>query len=382
MSPQIARRVDGFRRTLIREIFEAAPKTAINLGLGQPDFDPPTVFAEALARAAAEPGSGYGPTAGDLQLRARVASSFGRFVTGPADVVITLGCQSAAFLALGCVVDAGDEVLVPDPGFPGAERAAQAWGARVVGYPLRQENSFRIDVDELMSHVTPRTRAIVVITPSNPTGVVESQATIDRLIEQTAARGLALIIDEVYRELCFSTSSGIAPGVPRDAQHAHVVACGGLSKSVALTGWRVGWVVNSDAAWLDRLVALQQTVLTCPSTPIQKASRIAFEPEGLRAQREVWELFRRRREIVERSLAQFEIERAPLDGAFYAWIRAQRTGNARAVCQRLLSEDNLVVIPGEGFGKAAPDWIRISYCLPEAELSAAIETIARRVASG
>lgn len=377
MSPTPAQRVAGFRRTLIREIFESAPADALNLGLGQPDLDPPAVFVEALARAAREPNSGYGPTAGDLKLRELIAADYPGFARGPSDVLVTTGCQQATFTALGCLLDPGDELLVPDPGFPGAERAARAWGAVPVGYPLRPERQFRIDIDELLAAITPRTRAILVITPSNPTGVIEPQETLERLIDETARRGLALLIDEIYRELCFGPADR-APGAPPQIA-PHLIACGGLSKSVALTGWRVGWAVCSDPGLMDKMVALQQTVLTCPSTPIQRASRIAFAAEGREAAKALRELFRRRRAVVERELRPATVRRAPMDGAFYAWIDAGRAGGGRRFAAELLTEEKIVVIPGEGFGVAAPDWFRVSYCQPEERLGPALATIVRRL---
>lgn len=377
MSPRVAARVGSFRRTLIREIFESAPKDALNLGLGQPDFDPPAVFCEALARAASSPDSGYGPTAGDRTLRELVANDYSGFANGPQDVVITLGCQNATFTALGCLLDPGDEVLVPDPGFPGAMSAAKAWGATPRYYPLRAERGFRIDVDELLALVTDRTRGIVVISPSNPTGVLEPQATLDRLVEETARRGLALVLDEIYRELCHSAPPP-APGVPRIAA-PHVVVCGGLSKSVALTGWRVGWAICSDGPFIDKFTALHQAVLTCPATPIQRACRIAFEPAGIDAAATLRQAFRRRRDLVASILGTAGCRMAPLDAAFYAWVDASGAGGGREFSRRLLQEENIVVIPGEGFGVAAPDWFRISYCQPEQRLEPALKTIVARL---
>ncbi|RMF71232.1 MAG: aminotransferase class I/II-fold pyridoxal phosphate-dependent enzyme, partial [Acidobacteria bacterium] len=166
MSLRPARRVAGLRRTLIREIFESAPPDALNLGLGQPDLRPPPVLEQALARAATDGPAGYGPTQGDAGLRDRIAADYGGFARSAADVIVTAGCQEATFVTLGCLLDAGDEVLVPDPGFPGAARAAEAFGAVARRYPLRAEREFHLDIDEVLGLVGPRTRAVVVISPS------------------------------------------------------------------------------------------------------------------------------------------------------------------------------------------------------------------------
>jgi len=380
MSPRIASRVAGLRRTLIREIFESAPPDALNLGLGQPDLEPPAVLREALARAAREGPSGYGPTAGDAVLRELVASSYAPFARGPGDAVITVGCQQATFVALGCLVDAGDEVLLPDPAFPGAARATEAWGGRPRPYPLRAERGFHLDPDEVISALTPQTRAVVVITPSNPTGTVEPAASLERLVDETARREIALLIDDTYATM-YWLADGRAPGAP-PRPLPHVVVCGGLSKSVALTGWRVGWVVCPDAEFVSRVVALQQTLLTCAPTPTQRAARVAFSTEGEAAAREVRGVFRRRRDLVARTLgARAEVRMAPLEGAFYAWVDASRAGGGAGFARRLLAEEKIVVIPGEAFGSTAPDWLRISYAQEDAALERALVLIASRLAS-
>ncbi len=380
MSPRIAQRVAGLKRTLIRELFESAPPDALNLGLGQPDLEPPALLREALARAASEGPSGYGPTAGDGALRERVATAYAPFARGAGDAVITVGCQQATFVALGCLLDPGDEVLLPDPAFPGALRAAQTWDAAPRFYPLRAERGFHLDPDEVLGLITPATRALVVITPSNPTGTVEPASSLARLTEETARRGVALVIDDTYRSL-YWLGDGDAPGIPAEPL-PHVVVCGGLSKSVALTGWRLGWVVSPDAEFMARVVALQQTLLTCAPTPTQRAARVAFTPEGRVAAQAVRAVFRRRRDLVERILGgRPGLRMAPLEGAFYAWVDASAAGGGMAFARRLMAEDKIVVIPGEAFGTSAPDWLRISYAQEDGALARALETIAARLSS-
>ncbi|MBP7149712.1 MAG: pyridoxal phosphate-dependent aminotransferase [Acidobacteria bacterium] len=378
MSPVPARRVQGLKRTLIREIFESAPPDALNLGLGQPDLEPPVLLKQALARAASEGPSGYGPTAGDRELRGLIAASYAGFARAGEDLLVTAGCQQATFVALGCLLDPGDEVLLPDPAFPGALRAAEAWGAAPRFYPLRAELGFHLDPDEVLGLAGPRTRALVVITPSNPTGTVEPRATLERLVAETARRGIALVLDDTYRSL-YWLAEGPAPGAP-PAPEEHVVLCGGLSKSVALTGWRLGWAICPDRAFTAKMIAMQQTVLTCAPTPTQRAARVAFTPDGERAAAEIRARFGARREMVARILGGSGVRLAPLEGAFYAWADAGAAGGGRAFARRLLEEDKIVVIPGEAFGSSSPDWVRISYAQEDAALERALHVIASRLA--
>lgn len=374
MSPRYSGRVAPLKRTLIREIFEAAPPEAINLGLGQPDLGAPEVLRGALARAAESGPSGYGPTAGLVELRRDVAATYGDLARDEGDVLITAGCQQATFVTLGCLLDPGDEILVPDPGFPGAARAAVAWSARARSYPLREERGFHLDPEEVAALISRRTRAVLVISPSNPTGTVEPRTTLERLVRITAEAGVALILDDTYREL-YWIGEGSAPTVS-GSDLSHVVICGGLSKSVALTGWRIGWAVGSDPSFMAKMVALQQTVLTCAATPIQTAAREAFTEAGRGAAAEIRDRFRRRREIVERILPA-KGRRAELEGAFYTWIHVGR--DARRFSQELLERDGIVVIPGVAFGEAATEWIRVSYAQPEEILEQALGVIRGRL---
>ncbi len=378
MKPRLATRVRDLRRTLIREIFESAPADALNLGLGQPDLDPPDALREALAEAATGGPAGYGPTAGDRELRRLVAEEYGEFVPAGDHVVITVGCQQATFVVLGCLLDPGDEVLVPDPGFPGAERAARAWGAVPRPYPLRPENGFHLDPDEVLAMVGPRTRAIVVISPSNPTGTVEPAETLERLREGAHRAGVVLVLDDTYRNLHW-LGEGPAPGPPSEPDPL-VVVCGGLSKSAALTGWRVGWAIVPDPDLLAKVVALQQTVLTCAATPIQRAARAAFSPEGRAGMAEIRGRFRRRRDMVEEVLGDVA-PRAPLEGAFYAFVDVSRQGGGREFARALLEEDGIVVIPGEAFGQTAPGWVRIGYAQEDGALGRALAKIRERLSA-
>ncbi|HHN75281.1 MAG TPA: pyridoxal phosphate-dependent aminotransferase [Acidobacteria bacterium] len=377
MSLRVARRVRSLRRTLIREIFESAPADAINLGLGQPDLGAPEALRGALAAAAEQGPGGYGPTAGLESLRTAIAGDYPKLGLEAADVLVTAGCQQATFVTLGCLLDSGDEILVPDPGFPGAERAAMAWSARARSYPLLEERGFHLDPEQVAASITERTRAVVVISPSNPVGTVEGPETIEALVEITARTGTALILDDTYRDLCWTAPR--APGIDGSLPE-HVVICGGLSKSLALTGWRIGWALCRDRQFMARLVALQQTVLTCASTPIQLGAEAAFTDAGRRGRDELVERFRARREMVRQRLGA-ACRRAPMEGAFYAWIHAG-AGGGRQLARQLLEEDGVVVIPGEAFGQRCAEWFRVSYAQSEPALATALDRIAARLGLG
>ena len=173
MSFPVARRMDGIERTLIRRIFDGAPKGSINLGLGQPDLPTPARICLAGIDGIVSGKTGYTSTAGDPAVRAAVAARYPGFAGGPENVVVTIGSQEAVFAAAMTLVDAGDEVLVPDPGYPAYPVVAQLLGATPAPYPLRPERGFRIDPADVVSRLTPRTRLVILCSPSNPTGAMD-----------------------------------------------------------------------------------------------------------------------------------------------------------------------------------------------------------------
>src|SRR5262245_41302606 len=190
MTPGRSRRVAPLEKTLIRKVFDEAKPGAINLGLGQPAIDPHPSVMEALARAARDNKAAYTPNAGDPALRDRLAKEL---FAGAAmeTVVITIGSEEAMFSALLCVADPGDEILAPEPGYPAYRNIAGLIGAEHRAYPLRLEQGFRVDVDELLALVTPRTRAVIVTSPSNPTGrFFGEREAAARLVSELERRGV------------------------------------------------------------------------------------------------------------------------------------------------------------------------------------------------
>jgi aspartate/methionine/tyrosine aminotransferase len=374
---RLANRVKNLERTLIRKLFEEMPEGTTNLGLGQVDLPVPDELRSALQTAADGPG-GYGPTAGDRVLRDAVAASYPGFADSGGDVLITAGCQQATFAVLGALTDPGDEVLVPRPGFPGAERAATAWGAEARSYRLEESLGFHIDAEALIAEIGPRTRALVVISPSNPLGSVEPAATIELLARGCAERGVALVLDDTYREFCWSVEGG-APGPPK-GDWPNVVVCGGLSKSPGLAGWRIGWALCRDRPFMERLTALQQTLLTCASSPIQRAARVSFSDSGVRARRRIVETFAARKEIVARELIDRGIDAGPMEGGFYAWVRTEC--DALEFAGRLLAEERIMVIPGVAFDPSSANRIRLSFACEERLLTEALGIVRRRIFEG
>ena len=352
--------LDALSKSLIRQVFDAAPASAINLGLGMPDLPVPQVVAEAVAAEAGSLSAPYTPNAGMMELRELVARRYGASVE---QVVITAGVQEGLFCVLSSLAGPGDEILVPDPGFPAYAMIATVAGASVARYPCGETEGFRPTAKALEASITERTRAVVLNSPGNPTGAVMEDA--EGIADLLRSRAIPWVSDEIYDGFVWR---GQHAGMPADAGFV----LSGLSKTANLMGWRLGWVVMPDA-WAPKLTAVHQSVATCASRLAQVAGIAALKG----AQDEIEAnaaTFRARRDRVRQLLAEAGLNHAPLDGAFYAFVKVG--GDDVALAYDLLKR-GVITIPGTGFGPGGAGWLRIAYTTTafEAGLAAVLSAL-------
>lgn len=365
----IAARLKGVERTLIRQIFDSAPAGAINFGLGQPDLPSPEPIKRAGIRAIEEDRTRYTQTAGLSELRAAIAGRYPGFAAGPESVVVTAGTSEAVFLSIAALVEPGDEVLIPDPGFPTYATTLRVMGATPVRYPLRAERGFAIDPADVEAALTPRTRMIVMSSPGNPTGSIDAAADLDRIAAMADEGRFVWLSDEIYSSFVYE---GRFESLATRSRRGVVVS--GLSKEVSMAGWRVGWLV-ADPDFVRTATALHQYVTTCASSISQYAALAAFSPAGVHARGAIVERFRRRRD-----LALSILERAPLarvrrpGGAFYLFVDVSAKGDSMSVCNGLM-ERGVITIPGIAFGPRGEGWLRISYAAREEDLERGMKII-------
>lgn len=340
----------------IRKMFEAAPPNAINLGLGEPDFDPPKVVTDALCDAVRHGMNHYGPSAGLTELRDKVAE---RYLdrdprTNRENVIITgSGSEGLMVAALG-LYDPGDEVLVPNPGFVLYAPHARLAGAVPVPYSLAEARGFTPDFDELERLVTAKTRALVVNSPSNPTGGVFAESLVRRLVEFAEHHELTIVSDEVYEEMVYD-----GPFASFWGRSDRVVVVHSFSKMLAMTGWRIGFLV-APAPVAVALNKIHYHVMACPSTPAQAAvlAGLRADPKERRA---MLDEFRTRRALVVRELNRVPgLSCVPPAGAFYAFPKFAWPGTGADVAGGLLQR-GLITTPGEAFGSLGAGHLRLSF---------------------
>lgn len=361
-----AARLRGIEKSPIRQLFDRARPNSINLGLGEPDLPTPDVIRRAAARIVAEEQNGYTTHAGLPALRERVAADYAYLENKPERVIITAGSQEALYLALLTIVDDGDEVLLPDPGFVAYPAIVRMAGGVPVFYKLPAANDFRFDAEDFRRKFSPRTKLVVTISPSNPTGRALSIDDLAAMAEILQANNSPYVIsDEIYRELYYTETrpASLSDFYPK------TLVISGLSKSMSMTGWRIGWLCG-EAAVITSALILHGYVTTCASTVAQKtAARAAWTNEALTAREAMRQTFRERRaHLLSLIASELNLRAAAPDGAFYTMIDTSAYGTSMQVAEAML-EAGVVTVPGAAFGKECENYLRVSFCADKAALT-------------
>jgi aspartate/methionine/tyrosine aminotransferase len=361
----VARRAGAFDSSGIRKVFDLAAKLddPINLSIGQPDFAMPEA-ARAAAKAAIDAGrNGYTPTQGIPALRERLEERTRRETGQPnRRLCVTSGSSGALVLTLMAILDPGDEVIVFEPAFVMYRPLVEFLGGRVVA--IDTAPSFRIDVDRVAAAITPRTRAILLNTPANPTGHVAEADVVRDLARLAESRGVTLVSDELYRSYCYD-----APFHSPALHSERVVVIDGFSKSHAMTGWRVGWVHGPEDI-VNACTMLQQYTFVCAPQVGQWAALAALDaPMEL----PLAECRRKRDKLMAGLRGGYSFVQP--GGAFYLYPVAPG-GSGRAFAERAIAAEKLLVVPGSVFG-AADTHFRIAYTVDERTLDRGIAALQR-----
>ncbi len=356
---QAAARLRGIEKSPIRQLFDRARPNSINLGLGEPDLPTPDVIRRAAARIVTEEQNGYTTHAGLPALRERVAADYAYLEGKPERVIITAGSQEALYLALLTIVDEADEVLLPDPGFVAYPTIVRMAGGVPVFYKLPATNDFRFDAEDFRRKLSPRTKLVVCISPSNPTGrtlSIDDLAAMAEILQENNSP--YVISDEIYRELYYTETrpASLSDFYPK------TLIISGLSKSMSMTGWRVGWLCGDEVV-INSAIILHGYVTTCASTVSQKtAARAAWTEEALTAREAMREIFRERREhLLALVASELNLRAVAPDGAFYTMIDTGAYGTSMQVAEAML-EAGVVTVPGAAFGKECENYLRVSFC--------------------
>ncbi len=341
---------------------EAQGRQIVHLEIGEPDFDTPPHITAAAMEALKGGATHYGPSAGIPELREAVAEDSTRrrgVKATPEMVVVTPGAKPIMFFVILALVDPGDEVLYPNPGFPIYESMIRYIGGVPVPVRLREEKGFDLDVDQLCDKVGPRTRLVILNYPHNPTGGVIPEAGLRAIADAAARHGVPVLSDEIYGRILYDsahTSIAALPGMEPLA-----IVLDGFSKTYAMTGWRLGYGVM-PAPMAQVVAKLQTNSTSCTATFSQKAGVAALRGDQSSVERMVAE-FRRRRDAMVAGLRTVPgVQCVRPSGAFYVFPNITGTGySSRALADRLLEEAGVACLSGTAFGEFGEGHLRFSY---------------------
>ncbi len=376
MSIRPTSRVSRFRKTLIRRMFEAAPTGTVNLGLGEPPGPTPEAVAAGGLQAVRNGETGYSPTAGRRDLQEAIAAACTGRQVSPGDVVVTAGSQEALFAALMLFLEPGREVLVPDPGYPAYPNIVELLGGVPRRYPLDPASRYRLNADDLLGRVTAATCAVVLNGPANPTGAIPAGDQMERLAAGLAARSIPFISDEIYAGLSWKGM----PLSPAEFQPAGGIVIGGLSKTHAMTGWRIGWAI-APPALAGPLAAVHQHLVTCAPSVSQGAALAAFSTEGREAADRIRNRLARGREFMDRELRSVPgIDYHRPDGGFYYFVEVSGCTDSEQLARSILEQVQVLTIPGSAFGPGGEGCLRLSFSASENDIAAGIAGVRKVLA--
>jgi aminotransferase len=360
----LSKRVVGLKPSGIRKFFDivATMKDVISLGIGEPDFTTPKPILDAGVRSLQAGETHYTSNSGKMELRQGIADNLQRLYgvkyDGATEVIATVGVSEALYLTFMALLDPGDEVIIPTPCFVAYQAEVYLAGGVPVEIPSKVENNFQVDPDEIRAAITPRTKAIFIGYPSNPTGAVAEREIMLEIAKIAIEHDLMVVSDEIYDRLVYGFKHVCFPALDEELRK-RTVLLGGFSKSHAMTGWRIGFAA-APAEIIQGLVRVHQyTIMSAPTTAQDAAI------EALKADSYVDEMvaeYDRRRKLIVGGLNKLGLTTFEPRGAFYAFPNIKASGmDSEAFAEKLLHEERVAVVPGNAFGAGGDGFVRCSY---------------------
>lgn len=363
-------RVSSLKVSGIRKLFEAAPPGSINLGLGEPDMQPPPEMIRAFQKALQDGHNKYGPSAGIPVLREAIAESLRRYRKDVSheNIIVTAGATEGMRIAAETILGEGDEALVPNPGFIIYGPDVRLAGAKPVEYSLTQENGYLPNIEEIKGLINERTKAIVVNSPSNPTGTVFPKEAVKAVCDIAKDHSLYILSDEVYHNFVYEGEHWSFARF-----HDDTVIVNSFSKSLAATGWRIGYVATSKEI-VKQLSKVQYYTLACPPTATQYAVL-----EGLKVQdrfaSDMLAEFRKRRELAFRKLCSIpSFTTSQVTGAFYFFPKYSQRISSEKLALKIL-DAGVICAPGNAFGSLGEGHLRFSYANSAENISKGLDIV-------
>ncbi len=373
---RLSKRVAGLKPSGIRKFFDIAAtmKDVISLGIGEPDFTTPKPILEAGIRSLQNGETHYTSNWGKLELRQAISEHLMRLYKVSYDptneVIATVGVSEALYLAFTALLDPGDEVIIPTPCFVSYQAEVIMAGGVPVEVTAREENNFMVDPDDIRKALTPRTKAIFIGYPSNPTGAVATRDVLLEIARIAEERDLLIVSDEIYDRLVYDFQHVCLPSLSESIKH-RTVLLGGFSKDYAMTGWRIGYACG-PADIIQGLVRIHQYTIMSAPTMAQDAALEALQVGEPHVQEMLAEYDRRRRLLVA-GLNRLGLRTFEPRGAFYAFPNITASGmDDETFAETLLREEHVAVVPGNAFGPGGDGYARMCYATEYSQIEEAL----------
>ena len=392
MTMKIAARMDKLPPSGIRKVnekalsMERAGETVYHFEIGRPDFDTPEYIKKAAVDSLARGEVFYTSNFGTMELRQAIVDKL-REQNGvdyqTSEILVSVGLSEGIFDIFCTILDEGDEILVPDPAWLNYHNVPRMLGAVPVTYTLREENGYQLDLEELRSKVTDKTRAVVIITPNNPTGSVLSRDILQGLADLAIEKDLLVLADEVYERLIYDNTKHVSiaslPGM-----RERTIVLNGFSKAFAMTGWRMGYIC-APRELCDVMCKIHQYTILCAPRQGQVAAEQALRrgrEDNYADVRHMRDSYDQRRRLMVTSFRKMGLSCFEPLGAFYVFPGIRSTGlSSDEFCERLLKEYQVVCVPGTAFGQSGEGHIRCSYATSLAKLQEALDRMEKFVST-
>ncbi len=378
----IADRVRQIPPSGIRRFFDIAATMpdVISLGIGEPDFVTPRHILEAGIRSLQRGETKYTSNSGALELRQAISADlqrrYGVVYDAETEILVTVGVSEGLYLAINAFINPGDEVIVPQPCFVAYTAEVTLAGGVPVPIATRVEDSFQVTAQQIEAAITPRTSALLIGYPNNPTGAVMSRALLQEVCEAAARHDLLIISDELYDRLVYDAEHVCVPSLP--GMRERTVLLGGFSKNYAMTGWRIGYAAAPAPLLAAMRKIHQYTIMSAPTTAQAAAlAALTADDDCVQAMRAEYD---RRRRLIVAGLNQIGMPCFEPQGAFYAFPSIAGSGMSdEEFAERLLQEEQVAVVPGSAFGAGGAGYVRCSYATAYEKIEIALERMARFV---
>lgn len=376
----LAHRVINLKPSGIRKFFDivATMQDVISLGIGEPDFKTPSPILDAGIRSLQQGETHYTSNAGLIELRRELSVHlerlYGVHYDPASEILITVGVSEALYLAMTAILNPGDEVIVPTPCFVSYQAEVILAGGAAIEVPSKVEDNFEPDVAAIEAVVNPRTKAILIGYPNNPTGAVASKETLLKILKIAEKYDLVVISDEIYDRLVYGVEHVCFAALP--GARSRTITLGGFSKDYAMTGWRIGYAAG-PAEMINGLTRIHQyTIMSAPTTA--QAAAVTALQSGETYVKDMLDEYNRRRELIVGGFNRLGLPTFEPRGAFYAFPKIAVTGmDDETFAQKLLDEQKVAVVPGSAFGLGGEGFVRCSYATAYEKIEEALYRMER-----